>query len=120
MSFMTASAGDLSTAQAGRTCTTFWSIAPKIDWPCRVEHLDADVVAELHERCHGLAAVDRLAHAPLGDAGAADRGVAVGDRARADDGAGLEVPRLGRMGDQLAEVEGQVGRRRWDGRTPCR
>src|SRR6185312_2548486 len=70
-----------------------------------VEHLDPDVVAEFHEGCHGLAGVDRLAHPPLGDAGAAGRRVAVGDRARTDHGTRLEVARPGGVGDQLAEIE---------------
>src|SRR5689334_5063848 len=74
-----------------------------------VEHLDADMIAELHERRGRLAAVDGLAHPPLGDARTADRGVAIGDRTRADHGSRLEVPRPGGMGDQLAEVEGEVG-----------
>ena len=57
----------------------------------------------------GFATVDGLAHPALGDAGAADRGVAVGDGARAHDRAGLEVARPGGMGDQLAEIEGEIG-----------
>src|SRR6187401_1691265 len=64
-----------------------------------VEHLDADPVAELHEGCRGLASVDRLAHAPLGDAGTADRRIAVGDRTGADHCAGFEIAGLGRMRD---------------------
>ena len=40
--------------------------------------LAADRVAELHEGCNRLATVERLAHAPLGNAGAADVGRAVG------------------------------------------
>src|SRR6478609_4308404 len=75
------------------------------------EHLDADAVAELHEGCRGLAGVDGLAYATLGDARAAGGGIAVGDRPRTDDGAGLEVACLCRMGDELAEIEGEIGRR---------
>jgi hypothetical protein len=53
----------------------------------------------------GFATIDGLAHAPLGDAGAADRGVAVGDRCPIPRRAGLEMTRLGGMGDELAEIE---------------
>src|SRR5436309_4879787 len=68
-----------------------------------VEHLDAHTVAEFHERRGGLAGVDRLAHPPFGDAGAADRGIAVGDRAGTDDRARFQITCLCRVGDQLAE-----------------
>src|SRR5215212_1284379 len=74
-----------------------------------VEHLDADMVAELHERRGGLAGVDRLTHPSLGDARAAGRRIAVGDRAGTDDRPRLQGACLGGMGDQLAEIEGEVG-----------
>src|SRR4051812_23516218 len=46
---------------------------------------------------------------PLGDARAAGRRIAVGDRAGTDDRPRLQGACLGGMGDQLAEIEGQVG-----------
>jgi hypothetical protein len=75
----------------------------------RVEHLDLDRVAELHELGHGLALIDGFQHALLGDAAVALRAVDIGDRARAHDAAGAHVAGLADMGDQLAEVEHHVG-----------
>src|SRR5215475_14764502 len=106
MSFMTASAVTL----AGRRVTNHLLIDGAEDRsPGAVEHFDADAVAELHEGREGLAALDRLTHATLGDAGAADRRVAIGHGAGAHDGACLEMARAGGMGDQLAEIEGKIG-----------
>src|SRR5215475_13799263 len=102
MSFMAASAVTL----AGRRVTNHLLIDGAEDRPAgAVEHFDADSVAELHEGREGLAAFDRLAHAALGDAGTADRRVAIGHRAGADDGASREMARAGGVGDQLPEIE---------------
>src|SRR5215831_6119144 len=71
----------------------------------RVLHLDAHAVAEFEEWRLGRAPFDGLDHAPLREAGGACRGITVGDRAGADDGAGLELARLRGMRDQHREIE---------------
>src|SRR5262252_2754581 len=106
MSFMAASAITL----AGRRVTNHLLIDGAEDRSAgAVEHFDPDAVAELHEGRDGLAALDRFAHAALGDTGAANRRVAIGHGTGAHDGAGSEMARAGGMGDQLAEIEGEIG-----------
>ena len=56
-------------------------------------------------------AVEDLAHARLGDAGAAGRAVLVADRAQADDAAGTQCTRLGEMGQHLPEIKDPLARR---------
>ena len=95
-----------------------------------IAHFDPHRVAVFQEGRLGRAAQDRLDRADLGDAGVAqaafaDRlaraavGVAVRDRARADDGSGAQRPGLGQMGDQGSEVEGHVLARRQPAERPA-
>src|SRR5215472_17912130 len=70
-----------------------------------VLHLDAHAVAEFEEWRLGRAAFDGLDHPPLREAGGARGGIAVGDRAGPDDGAGLELARFRRVRDQRREIE---------------
>ncbi len=70
-----------------------------------IKHLDADHVAEGHERRARLAVAQGFHHALLGQARGALAGVFVGDGARTDNGAGTQRTGLGRMRDQLGEVE---------------
>ena len=71
----------------------------------RAEHLDAHPVAELEERRFRLAALQDFLGAALEQAAGAVLAVAVGHRARADDGAGGKRPRLRRVRDQAREIE---------------
>ena len=91
----------------------------------RVQHLDAHAVAELQPRRPRRTVPERLQHAPLGEARRADRGALlarriVRDRARADDGAGRQMPGRGRVRDQLREVEGHVDAGVWAARAARR
>src|SRR5947209_4274021 len=100
MSFMTASA---ATVSGGRRVAHHLLVDGAEDRPAgAIEHLDADAIAERHERRHRLATFDGLAHTPLGDARTAGAGVAVGHRAGAHHRARLEMTGPGGMGDQLA------------------
>src|SRR5690606_2194236 len=68
-----------------------------------IEHLDPHPVAEGQERRHRLAGFQRLDRAPLGETRGAGGGVLVGDRARADQGAGRQRPGPGHVRHQLGE-----------------
>src|SRR5688572_10975123 len=69
----------------------------------RVEHLDADAVAGLHERGLGGAKLDCFSRASLHQARTAPFGELVRDRAAAENGAGGERARLADVLDQLEE-----------------
>jgi hypothetical protein len=78
-----------------------------------IMHLDPHPIAELQPGRARRAVPDRLQHAPLREARRADRGAllargVVGDRARADDRAGREMPGRSGVRDQPREVEGHV------------
>src|SRR5256714_1308349 len=73
-----------------------------------IEHLDSHPVAEAQKRGARRARVDRLEHPLLGEARYADRAVAVRHRTRADDGAGGERARPGRVRDELGKAERHV------------
>mgnify|MGYP000314171711 CR=1 FL=1 len=65
----------------------------------RIEHLDPHAVAEAHEARARPAVGDRFETALLGEAARTGAAVDVGDRARADDRAGLQFARLCRVGE---------------------